>query len=55
MPRFTYPGFLFIIVNGRPEKSMPPLRGTVSEAQVSLIYQYLKARTQKLLLPTTNR
>ena len=48
-PRFTYPGFLYIILNGRPEKSMPPLRGTVTEAQIALIYQYLKARSQKLL------
>jgi mono/diheme cytochrome c family protein len=48
-PRFTYPGFLYIILNGRPEKSMPPLRGTVTEDQIALIYQYLKARSQKLL------
>ena len=47
--RFTYPGFLYIILNGRPEKSMPPLRGTVSEEQVALIYQYLKARSNSLL------
>lgn len=48
-PRFSYPGFLYIILNGRPEKSMPPLRGTVTEDQIALIYQYLKARSQKLL------
>jgi hypothetical protein len=48
-PRFTYPGFLYIILNGRPDKSMPPLRGTVTEDQIVLIYQYLKARSQKLL------
>jgi mono/diheme cytochrome c family protein len=48
-PRFTYPGFLYIILNGRPEKSMPPLRGTVTQDQIALIYQYLKARSQKLL------
>jgi hypothetical protein len=48
-PRFTYPGFLYIILNGRPEKSMPPLRGTVTEDQIALIYQYLRARSQKLL------
>ena len=47
--RFTYPGFLYIILNGRPEKSMPPLRGTVTEEQVALIYQYLKARSNSLL------
>jgi mono/diheme cytochrome c family protein len=48
-PRFTYPGFLYIILNGRPDKSMPPLRGTVTEDQIALIYQYLRARSQKLL------
>ena len=48
-PRFTYPGFVYIILNGRPEKSMPPLRGTVTEDQIALIYQYLRARSQKLL------
>jgi mono/diheme cytochrome c family protein len=48
-PRFTYPGFLYIILNGRPDKSMPPLRGTVTEDQIALIYQYLKARSQTLL------
>jgi mono/diheme cytochrome c family protein len=48
-PRFTYPGFLYIILNGRPDKSMPPLRGTVTEDHIALIYQYLKARSQTLL------
>jgi hypothetical protein len=28
---------------------MPPLRGTVTEDQIALIYQYLTARSQKLL------
>jgi len=51
--RFTYPGFLYIILNGRPEKSMPPLRGTVTEEQVALIYQYLKARSNSLLSDAT--
>ena len=49
MPRFTYPGFLYIILNGRPERGMPPLRGTVTEDQTALIYQYLKARSNSLL------
>jgi mono/diheme cytochrome c family protein len=47
--RFTYPGFLYIILNGRPEKGMPPLRGTVTEDQIARIYQYLKARSNSLL------
>jgi mono/diheme cytochrome c family protein len=49
IPRFSYPGFTYIILNGRPEKSMPPLRGTVTDEQIALIYQYLKARSDKLL------
>ena len=48
-PRLSYAGFVYIILNGRPERSMPPLRGTVTEEQIALIYQYLKARTEKVL------
>jgi mono/diheme cytochrome c family protein len=47
--RFTYPGILYIILNGRPEKGMPPLRGTVTDDQIARIYQYLKARSNSLL------
>jgi hypothetical protein len=47
--RFTYAGFKYILLNGRPSRSMPPLRGTVSEEQIPLIYQFLKARSQELL------
>ncbi|HEX9502597.1 MAG TPA: c-type cytochrome, partial [Thermoanaerobaculia bacterium] len=47
--RFTYAGFKYIVLNGRPSRSMPPLRGTVSEEQIPLIYQFLKARSQELL------
>jgi mono/diheme cytochrome c family protein len=46
--RFSFPGFTFIVLNGRPERSMPPLRGTVTDDQISLVYQYLKARSKKL-------
>jgi hypothetical protein len=28
---------------------MPPLRGTVTDEQIAQMYQYLKARRQKLL------
>lgn len=56
--RFSYPGFHYIVLNGRPLKSMPPFRGTVTDEQVALMYQYLKARSQKLLptqgVQTTN-
>lgn len=47
--RFSYPGFDYIVLNGRPEKSMPPLRGTVSEEQIRLIYQYLQGRSNGVL------
>ena len=47
--RFTYPGFLYVILNGRPERGMPPLRGTVTDDHIALIYQYLKARSHSLL------
>jgi hypothetical protein len=48
-PRLSYPGFAFIVLNGRPERSMPPLRGTVSDDEIALIYQYLKARIETRL------
>jgi cytochrome c5 len=49
--RFSFPGFTYIVLNGRPVKSMPPFRGTVTDEQVRLIYQYLKARSKNLLSP----
>lgn len=47
--RFQFPGFLYITLNGRPQKSMPPLRGTLTEDQITLIYQYVRARSQGVL------
>jgi mono/diheme cytochrome c family protein len=47
--RFSYPGFHYIVLNGRPTRSMPPLRGTVTNEQIGRIYLYLKARSEKLL------
>jgi mono/diheme cytochrome c family protein len=47
--RFSYPGFHYIVLNGRPSKSMPPFRGTVTADQISMIYQYLKARSDKTI------
>ncbi|MGA8272256.1 MAG: cytochrome c [Candidatus Sulfotelmatobacter sp.] len=44
--RFQFVGFKYIVMNGRPQKGMPPLRGTVSEDQIALIYQYLVARSK---------
>lgn len=47
--RFSYTGFNYIVLNGRPQKSMPPFRGTVTNDQIRLIYQYLKARSNHAL------
>jgi cytochrome c5 len=51
--RFSYPGYRYIVMNGRPSKSMPPFRGTVTDEQIALIYQYLKARSDNLLTAQT--
>ena len=51
--RFSFAAFNYIVLNGRPAKSMPPFRGTVPDDQISLIYQYLKARSTNLLPATT--
>jgi hypothetical protein len=47
--RFSYAGFRYIVLNGRPSRSMPPLRGTVSNEQIDLIYLFLKARSLKMI------
>jgi mono/diheme cytochrome c family protein len=41
-------------MNGRPQKGMPPLRGTVSEEQIALIFQYLQARSKNLITVTAS-
>jgi cytochrome c553 len=52
--RFQYIGFKYIVMNGRPQKGMPPLRGTVSEEQIALIFQYLQARSKNLITVTAS-
>jgi mono/diheme cytochrome c family protein len=47
--RFQFIGFKYIVMNGRPQRGMPPLRGTVSEDQIALIFQYLQARSKHML------
>jgi hypothetical protein len=44
--RFQFIGFKYIVLNGRSQKGMPPLRGTVSDDQIALIFQYLQARSK---------
>jgi cytochrome c5 len=50
--RFSFAAFNYIVLNGRPSKSMPPFRGTVTDQQIALIYQYLKGRSMHRL-PST--
>jgi hypothetical protein len=47
--RFQFIGFKYIVMNGRQQKGMPPLRGAVSEDQIALIFQYLLARSKNEL------
>jgi cytochrome c553 len=47
--RFQFIGFKYIVMNGRAQKGMPPLRGTVTEDQIALIFEYLQARSKNLL------
>jgi len=47
--RFQFIGFKYIVMNGRAQKGMPPLRGTVTEDQIALIFQYLQARSKNEL------
>ncbi len=47
--RFQFIGFRYIVMNGRAQKGMPPLRGTVTEDQIALIFQYLQARSKNEL------
>ena len=47
--RFQFIGFKYIVMNGRSQKGMPPLRGTLTQDQIALIYQYLVARSKHLL------
>jgi mono/diheme cytochrome c family protein len=44
--RFTYPAFLYIVLNGRPQKGHPGFRGTLEEQQIAKVYQYVRARSR---------
>lgn len=43
-PRFSYPGFLYIVLNGRSANGMPGFRGTLTREDIRLIYQYARER-----------
>ncbi len=47
--RFTYPGFLYIVLNGRSQNGMPGFRGSLSREDVEQIYQYSRERSHGTL------
>ena len=44
--RFSYPGFLYIVLNGRSQNGMPGFRGSLDRALVEEIYLYVRERSQ---------
>jgi len=44
-PRFSFPGFLYIVWNGRSQNGMPGFRGALTQEEVELIYQYARERS----------
>ncbi len=49
--RFSFPGFLYIVLNGRSQNGMPGFRGSLSREDVELIYQYARERSHGTLSP----
>ncbi len=43
--RFSYPGFLYIALNGRSQNGMPGFRGSLGRDEVRRIYQYVRERS----------
>ena len=43
--------FTRIVMEGRPERGMPALKGSVEPAQVEAMYAYLKGRAEKRIPP----
>ena len=43
--RFSYPGFLYIVLNGRSQNGMPGFRGSLTRELVQQIYQYVRERS----------
>ncbi len=50
--RFTYPGFLYIVLNGRSQNGMPGFRGSLTRELVEQIYQYVRERSHGALAAT---
>lgn len=47
--RFTYPGFLYIVLNGRSKNGMPGFKGTLSQDEITQIYHYVRERARGAL------
>jgi mono/diheme cytochrome c family protein len=43
--------FTKVVMEGRPSRGMPALKGTVEPAQVDAMYAYLKGRAEKQIPP----
>lgn len=43
--RFSFPGFLYIALNGREQNGMPGFRGALDREQMTLVYQYVRERS----------
>jgi mono/diheme cytochrome c family protein len=43
--RFSYPGFLYIVLNGRSKNGMPGFRGSLDRGLVEQIYRYVRERS----------
>ncbi|MEE8526777.1 MAG: c-type cytochrome [Thermoanaerobaculia bacterium] len=44
--RFSYPGFLYIVLNGRSQNGMPGFSGSLDQDLVERIYLYVRERSQ---------
>lgn len=50
--RFTWPGFLYIVLNGRQQNGMPGFRGSLEHAEIEWIYQYVRERAHGTIQPS---
>ena len=44
-PRFSFPGFLYIVLNGRSQNGMPGFNGTLTQDEIELVYQFARERS----------
>ena len=53
--RFSFPGFLYIVLNGRSQNGMPGFRGSLDRELVQSIYQYVRERSHGALAASGER